>query len=804
MLIPADMLQAFAPWTQPTSVRPANGLLGDQVQQLYPWRVLVHAELWRGVFPLWNPYGGGGTPLFANAQSAILFPLNLLALWLPPDLAATAVQLAKPPLAAIGTALFLRALGVGLPGCLLAGMAWAFSGPMVTWLGWPHTNALLVLPYLFWTTTRWLQTGALLWPLGLAVALAVQLFGGHPETTAHGLVALGVFVAVWLLGDVVASIRTRRDLAPVKEELSRAVLRGMGWSAALGLGVALAAVQVVPALGAISDSITAAERSGRALAGLVLDRETLLTWLVPNFFGSPLAQTIGPLNYLNYNETLGYVGLATIVLAFASAVRPTSRGWAGLTAFTVVALGLTYGIPPISDLRWLPGLSHAANTRFVYILAFGVACLGGLGLDVALRDRPRWPLVAASAVCALLALLAAGLALGPDVLAPSAAGAAPLTPLDAAWLRQRELSKAAAIALAAAVTLGIVLLRSRLRGGWRGVLPVPILLVIAADLTLFGRSYNPTPPAEVLREVPEAVAFIQREDPGYFAGGNPGQFSYAGWAGRVMGLGEALLPNTSILVGLNDLRVYEPVADRRILSFFEQVDPFLRTDIRSRFYLFVWNPNVNLLRLAGVRWVLVPLADRRVVPESALQQHGLVRRWADSVTAVLEVPGSRPLAYFTPAWTQVGDETAAFAALAALDTGTPSRPWSVATIVEAPGQPPGSVGAGEPTTADALGGSSFAPGRIALKISTPEPGLVVVNEAFYSGWIAWVDGVETPILRANGIFMALPIKSGSHEILLEYRPRSFFLGLGISAAIFALVLLFVVVLLVHRRSATVG
>ena len=34
------------------------------------------------------------------------------------------------------------------------------------------------------------------------------------------------------------------------------------------------------------------------------------------------------------------------------------------------------------------------------------------------------------------------------------------------------------------------------------------------------------------------------------------------------------------------------VAERRVLSFFEQVDPFLRTDIRSRFYLFVWNPNI--------------------------------------------------------------------------------------------------------------------------------------------------------------------------------------------------------------------
>src|SRR5204863_3192306 len=95
-----------------------------------------------------------------------------------------------------------------------------------------------------------------------------------------------------------------------------------GWAVAIGTGVALAAVQVIPVLAAISESVTAAERSGRALAGLVLDYETLLTWLVPDFFGSPLGQTVGPLNYLNYNETIGYVGLGTLLLAGASLLWP--------------------------------------------------------------------------------------------------------------------------------------------------------------------------------------------------------------------------------------------------------------------------------------------------------------------------------------------------------------------------------------------------------------------------------------------------------------------------------------------------
>src|SRR4029450_12664244 len=107
------------------------------------------------------------------------------------------------------------------------------------------------------------------------------------------------------------------------------------------------------------------------------------------------------------------------------------RVWVGLVAVTVVSLGLAYGWPLLTELRRLPGLGHAANTRFIFTAAFGFACLAGLGLDAALRRRPRWVAWAATALAALWLLLAAGLALFPVLLLPSAEGAAPLTALDA-------------------------------------------------------------------------------------------------------------------------------------------------------------------------------------------------------------------------------------------------------------------------------------------------------------------------------------------------------------------------------------
>src|SRR2546426_140465 len=75
VLLPVDMLEAFPPWSAASIMdRPVNPLLGDQLQQMYPWRVFIHQEIAAGRLPVWNPYAGGGVPLFANGQSAVLFP----------------------------------------------------------------------------------------------------------------------------------------------------------------------------------------------------------------------------------------------------------------------------------------------------------------------------------------------------------------------------------------------------------------------------------------------------------------------------------------------------------------------------------------------------------------------------------------------------------------------------------------------------------------------------------------------------------------------------------------------------------
>lgn len=70
--------------------------------------------------------------------------------------------------------------------------------------------------------------------------------------------------------------------------------------------------------------------------------------------------------------------------------------------------------------------------------------------------------------------------------------------------------------------------------------------------------------------------------------------------------------------------------------------------------------------------------------------------------------------------------------------------------------------------------------RLVLQATASSPGYLVLCDAYYPGWQARVDGELVPILKANGYFRAIYLRSGRHEVEFVYRPRSFQVGAVIS------------------------
>ncbi|MCP4953591.1 MAG: YfhO family protein [Proteobacteria bacterium] len=74
----------------------------------------------------------------------------------------------------------------------------------------------------------------------------------------------------------------------------------------------------------------------------------------------------------------------------------------------------------------------------------------------------------------------------------------------------------------------------------------------------------------------------------------------------------------------------------------------------------------------------------------------------------------------------------------------------------------------------------YTPNEIELSVRASKPAIVVLTDAFYPGWAAYVDGKETNIYRANSLFRAVEVPPGNHTVRYHYRPNSFYLGMGIT------------------------
>ncbi len=67
-------------------------------------------------------------------------------------------------------------------------------------------------------------------------------------------------------------------------------------------------------------------------------------------------------------------------------------------------------------------------------------------------------------------------------------------------------------------------------------------------------------------------------------------------------------------------------------------------------------------------------------------------------------------------------------------------------------------------------------------------GLVVLADTMFPGWEASIDGRPAPIWEAYGVFRSVVVDAGRHEIRLRFRPRSLFVGAGLTSVGFLAVL----------------
>ena len=310
--------------------------------------------------PLWNPHQMGGRPFVANSQSALFSPFNwpslLLPFWWSLGLAAAL----KVFCAALGAHLLARALAIRYAGALLAGLVYGFGLFFVVWLSWPLSSVWAWLPWLLlcvWTVVR--RPGAR--PVAaLALVVALQFFGGHPESSFHVLAA-GSFFALLALSRIERGAR----------------LRAIGRLAAgLAAGSLLAAVALLPFLELLARSGDFENREGKT--GGHFPVTALVNYVLPEYWGRP---SQAPTQAFAFSRAY-YAGALPLMLAALGGGRAAAAGSGSRSPRAARWRSRSRsGTPGLFELvTALPGFDHAYNQRLIIVGLLALALLAGWGL----------------------------------------------------------------------------------------------------------------------------------------------------------------------------------------------------------------------------------------------------------------------------------------------------------------------------------------------------------------------------------------------------------------------------------------
>ncbi len=437
-LLPVDNLFAFEPYASLAEEygvgTPHNGLLSDLILENYAWKQFAREQITQGEIPLWQPYIVGGAPFLAAGQSSMLYPFSLLFLIMPLSAAYGWFTVSQLWLAALNMYIFARVLGIRRPGALIAALTYQLSGFFMVSVVFPMIIATAAwLPLELAMIELTIRQGKALggqpatipWVAVGAIGLGMATLAGHVEALYFTLLVMA-FYAMWRL--IAGLVATWNE--PGK--WGKLIRRSLWLLLLVGMGLALGAVQLIPAYELASRSFREGAASLAQVRSWAYPTRRVIAFLMPNFFGNPahhsyfdvftwqrVPLTINalgdPINNThwgikNYVEGGAYLGLLPMALALFAALHwiigrgkegkgklkfvsltPTlgneNRGRPYRLIFgvlSILSVSFIFGTPTYAILYYgLPFINQSHSPfRWVWPLTLSVAVLAGFGIEI--------------------------------------------------------------------------------------------------------------------------------------------------------------------------------------------------------------------------------------------------------------------------------------------------------------------------------------------------------------------------------------------------------------------------------------
>lgn len=764
----------YQPYAPKGFTGPPNSLLFDQSHQFYPMQRFAMQSLLNGNLPLWNPHILLGTPILATTQTALLYPLNLLAIVLSPMMVVLVRSIFNLWFAGFSMYILVRRLGAKSVAAFISAITFMICGFLIVWLGHPHSNSAIWLPAMILMAeliaTSHYKRGFYASISGAFIALS--FLGGHMETTFEITVA-------WFLYLMVRSFQVDGWQWLIKNF----------WMAILSvvLGVGAAAIQVLPFLEWLVNSAEMAERSAKHFILFFGDFWrlclTLPALIIPNLYSNP-SQTSLYQSYLpwtNFNEMSMYVGIIPLLLGiFGLGLNKDQNRHIPVFAWgAFLFLALALRLPLIDWINQLPIFNLFAQGRYRLIFDFGIAAAAGLTLDAWMGryyDPMRWRKL--SRILLLLGgvILAIVLSIGlilPVIEKPILDLGRSLVKEQYAQTTVHSRSLDEVLLVVDRVYQGLInhfgLMNWKLYfpglvaclGGlwiitwqrnWFGktVFNYGIVFLVLIDLLIFGIGYNPSiRPESVYPDTP-AVSFL-KQDKSLF---------------RILPARVGWIPNGVLAHDLSEVGGCEMPTKyyhgfRNVIA---EAYPFSGSNYITMF--IAESANSRLMDLLNTKYIVTT----KEMADSVRKNIHLV--WQKNDIHIYKNHAAMPRAFFVNRARYLTDD----AILKALRD--PSFDPTAEVIL--------SLSPEEITTSTVLPRdqnitiTKYEPERVQISAITSGAGMLVLSDAYYPGWHAYRNGAEVPLYRANYVLRAISLPKGNHEIEFRYEPFSVIMGFAIS------------------------
>lgn len=745
-----------------------------------PPRILWTNILKGGEFPLWDPYSLSGHPLFATLQPGVLYPLNVLLLILPFDLAFNWTVIIHFPLAGIFTFILLRELGTSVAGSILAAVTFMLSGYLFS----AH-NVISTLftvawaPLVIFLFLRTIKYGSAVYSCLSGLTLAVMFLGG-------GIEALFGTVCLLLFLSFIPSVFDFNDGAvPVYAKPGRRL--GL-FASMIAVFLLLSAVQLLPFLELARQSTRAGGLSFFEATTWSFDVKDFVQFFIPDPYGYGFTNDKYWANQ-SWIKTV-YTGSVPFMLSVFFFIKNGKKGLP-FALLTLVFLSLAMGRNNFFYqylYAWAPFFGKIRYpVKFLFMVFIFISISAGMGFDALKKGLDGKEDSAKRIITVLLALA---------TLAAVAFGL--LNFLDAdvkRFLIDRGIDYPrynhvrinvfnAKRALVFFMVFPSLLYLSYNSRRVRAFFPLAAVAILTVDLFFAHVGYYASMDSKEYHSKGLVMDLLEKDRGLYRVFTTPKTKNES----ITLPEGGGVAPfDENWLKGLNldKERLAGYNLEHRIFNIdgVEVMKGGEYTNVLTLMNSQKGPDSTSIPAMLNVKYVvsLPKIESGEFELKKIIGCAGDVLDCTEDLKTmkVYEYRNFLPRFFVTDGWTVVKkpDELAA----ALLDKKF--SPGKMAVLEEEPWKD----GLKE-TTGAAQGRKSevdvlrYRNNSIELGVRTSRPGILVASESYYPGWRVYVDGRERKLLKADYVLRGVALEAGAHNVKFVYDPLSFKIGASISAA----------------------